>query len=62
MQEFVGKSAMTGLRLQRAGTGLPLGTMTVGNHLFKGENIWLHLQFVCAPVLSLGKMLHEINP
>lgn len=53
---------MTGLRLQRAGTGLPLGTMTVGNHLFKGKNVWLHLQFVCAPVFFLGKMLHEINP
>lgn len=52
---------MTGLRLQRAGTGLPLGTMTAGNNLFTGKNIWLPLQFVCAPVLSLGKMLHKIN-
>lgn len=40
---------MTGLRLQRAGTGLPLGAKTAGNNLFKGKNIWLRLQFVCAP-------------
>ena len=39
---------MTGLRLQKAGTGLPLGMMTVGNKLFKGKNVCLHLQFVCA--------------
>lgn len=58
------KSAMTGLRLQMAGTGLPLGTGTVRNDLFKGkkekEN-WFHLQFVCVPDLSLGKKLHETD-
>lgn len=50
------KSAMTGLRLQMAGTGLPLGTGTVRNDLFKGkkekEN-WFHLQFVCVRQIYL---------